>query len=147
MRLAFQTTWHPQNLEPFYVPAMSHPENCYELTSSRFTNRNIMEQLQKWSKIYITSKKEHHQNLSPSLNAKLEIYLSMIQSQYDCPCVSFFETSFFQFLSGSALCCTYSYIMQYSYEQRGSLNTESLRIFFKNEQDEYISPIHDIPLW
>ena len=36
---------------------------------------------------------------------------------------------------------------EYSFEQRGALNTEELRIFFKNENDEYISPVHDIPLW
>ena len=36
--------------------------------------------------------------------------------------------------------------MQYSFEQRGSLNSTSYRIFFKQDET-YISPVHDIPLW
>lgn len=36
--------------------------------------------------------------------------------------------------------------MSYTVEERGSPNTLSYRLFFKNEKGNYISPFHDIPM-
>jgi hypothetical protein len=34
----------------------------------------------------------------------------------------------------------------FSTEQRGSLFNDDFRLFFKNADDQYISPLHDIPI-
>ena len=35
----------------------------------------------------------------------------------------------------------------YHFCQKGSLNTENFKVFILNQDQEYVSSVHDIPLW